>query len=107
MGSRWGGGRLAGARVLLPLAPVEIIDSGVNSPWYTMTALFFAVLWRPGSWPAILAAALIAFSAASSEILTVIYAPLLLIRLVGLPRLQAHPVTGALAFGLEVRRPSR
>jgi hypothetical protein len=42
---------LALAVVLLPVAPLEIADSGVNSPWYLLFALFWAVLWRPGTRP--------------------------------------------------------
>ena len=67
---------LAGAAlILLPLAPIEIADSAVGTPWYVLTALFFALLWRPKNWAGMTAAALVAFAAASSEILAVIYAP--------------------------------
>ncbi|MGH3204766.1 MAG: hypothetical protein ACRDP5_22355, partial [Streptosporangiaceae bacterium] len=38
---------LALAVMLLPVAQLEIADSGVNSPWYLLFALFWAVLWRP------------------------------------------------------------
>ena len=73
---------LAGAAlILLPLAPIEIADSAVGAPWYVLTALFFALLWRPKNWAGMTAAALVAFAAASSEILAVIYAPLVLLRL--------------------------
>ena len=85
---------LAGAAlILLPLAPIEIADSAVGAPWYVLTALFFALLWRPKNWAGMTAAALVAFAAASSEILAVIYAPLVLLRLVALPRWREHAVT--------------
>ena len=98
--SRWLRAMLGAALVLLPLAPLEIIDSGVNSPWYTLTALFFAILWRPKSWPGQLAAALIAFSAASSEVTAFFYAPLLIMRLVALPRWREQAVTAGWVAGL-------
>jgi hypothetical protein len=70
-----------------------------------VTTLFFAALWRPKSWPGMLAAALIAFYASSSEILAVLYAPLLLIRLVALPRWREHAVTAGWLAGLLVQVP--
>src|SRR2546429_5666281 len=51
------------------------------------------------------AAALVAFAAASSEILTVIYAPLVLLRLVALPRWREHAVTAGWLAGLLVQMP--
>lgn len=104
--SRWLRAMLAAALVLLPLAPLDIIDSGVDSPWYPMTALFFAALWRPRWWPGMLAAALIAFYATSSEIVGIIYAPLLLIRLVALPRWREHAVTVGWLAGMLVQVPA-
>ncbi len=38
---------LGTAVVLLPIAPMEIADSGVNTPWYLLLAVFWALLWRP------------------------------------------------------------
>jgi hypothetical protein len=96
----WARALLAGALILLPIAPLDIIDSGVDSPWYAMAALFFAVLWRPRSWPGMLAAALVAGYASSSEIVAIIYAPLLLIRLIALPRVRQHAVTAGWLLGL-------
>ncbi len=97
---------LAGvALILLPLAPIEIADSAVGAPWYVLTALFFALLWRPKNWAGMTAAALVAFAAASSEILAVIYAPLVLLRLVALPRWREHAVTAGWLAGLLVQMP--
>ncbi len=93
------------ALILLPLAPIEIVDSTVASPWYVLAALFFGVLWRPKSWVGMTAAALIAFAATSSEILAVIYAPLLLLRLIALPRWREHAVTAGWLAGLLVQVP--
>ena len=102
----WARALLGGALVLLPIAPLDIIDSGVDSPWYAMAALFFAVLWRPRSWPGMLAAALVACYAGSSEIVAVIYAPLLLIRLIALPRVREHAVTAGWLLGLMLQVPA-
>ena len=97
---------LAGtALILLPLAPIEPADSMVGAPWYALTALFFALLWRPKSWAGMTAAALVAFAAASSEILALIYAPLVLARVVALPRWREHAVTAVWLAGLLVQAP--
>jgi hypothetical protein len=104
--SRWLRAMLGAALVLLPLAPIDIADSGVDSPWYPMTALFFAALWRPRSKAGMVAAALIAFYATSSEIVAIIYAPLLLIRLVALPRWREHAVTAGWLAGLLAQLPA-
>ncbi len=101
----WARALLGGALVLLPIAPLEIIDSGVNSPWYALAALFFAVLWRPRSWPGMLAAALVACYASSSEIIALTYLPLLLIRLIALPRVREHAVTAGWLLGLVLQVP--
>jgi hypothetical protein len=101
----WARALLGGALVLLPIAPLEIIDSGVNSPWYALAALFFAVLWRPRSWPGMLAAALVAGYASSSEIIAFIYAPLLILRLLALPRVREHAVTAGWLLGLVLQVP--
>ena len=91
------------ALILLPLAPIEPADSMVGSPWYALTALFFALLWRPKSWAGMTAAALVAFAAASSEILVVVYAPLVLLRVIALPRWREHAVTAGWLAGLLVQ----
>jgi hypothetical protein len=101
----WARALLGGALVLLPIAPLDIIDSGVDSPWYAMAALFFAALWRPRSWPGMLAAALVACYASSSEIVALVYAPLLLIRVLALPRVREHAVTVGWLLGLVLQVP--
>jgi len=74
-------------------------------PWYAMVALFFATLWRPRSWPGVLAAALVACYATSSEIVALSYAPLLLVRLVALPRVREHAVTAGWLLGMVLQVP--
>lgn len=101
----WARALLSGALVLLPTAPLEIIDSGVNSPWYMLAALFFAILWRPRSRAGMLAAALVACYASSSEIIAFTYAPLLLIRVIALPRVREHAVTAGWLLGLLLQLP--
>ena len=103
--SRWLRALVGAALILLPLAPIEPADSTVGSPWYALTALFFALLWRPKNWAGMTAAALVAFAAASSEILVLIYAPLVLLRVVALPRWREHAVTAGWLAGLLVQVP--
>ena len=72
--------------LLLPVAQLEIADNGVNSIWYLLVALFWAALWRPrtpaGAW----VAAIVAFAAAASSSLALIYAPLFAARMLVVPR---------------------
>jgi hypothetical protein len=103
--SKWLRALVGAALILLPLAPIEIADNGVNSPWYALVALFFALLWRPKGWPGMTAAALVAFAASSSEILALIYGPLVLVRLVALPRWREQAVTAGWLAGLGVQLP--
>jgi hypothetical protein len=103
--SPWLRALVGAALILLPLAPIEIADSTVGSPWYVLTALFFGLLWRPKNRAGMMAAALIAFAAASSEILALIYAPLVLLRVVALPRWREHAVTAGWLAGLLVQVP--
>ncbi len=101
--SPWLRALVGAALILLPLAPIEIADCTVGSPWYVLTALFFGLLWRPKNRAGMMAAALVAFAAASSEILAVIYAPLVLLRVVALPRWREHAVTAGWLAGLLVQ----
>jgi hypothetical protein len=103
--SPWLRALVGAALILLPLAPIEIADSTVGCPWYAMAALFFGLLWRPKNWAGMTAAALVAFAAASSEILALIYAPLVLFRVVALPRWREHAVTAGWLAGLLVQVP--
>jgi hypothetical protein len=105
IGSPWLRVLAAAALILLPMAPIEIADNNVNSPWYTLAVLPVALLWRPRGWPGMTAAALIAFAAASAEILAVLCAPLVLLRLVALPRWREHAVTAGWLAGLAVQVP--
>jgi hypothetical protein len=96
---------LGAALVLLPIAPLELVGNGVNTPWYIMAALFWAVLWRPRTRAGMAVAATVAFAATSSVPLAVVYAPLLIIRAVTLPRLREHAVTAGWLAGWMVQVP--
>lgn len=104
--SPWLRAMLGAALILLPLAPIEMADSGVASPWYLLPAAFWAVMWRPRSRWGMLAAGLTAFAAASSEIVAVIYIPLLVIRVIALPRWREHAVTIGFMLGLLAQVPA-
>ena len=62
--------------LLLPVAQLEIADNGVNSIWYLLYALFWAALWQPRSRAGASVAAVVAFLAAASSSLALVYAPL-------------------------------
>jgi hypothetical protein len=96
---------LALAVVLLPVAQLEIADSGVNTPWYLLFALFWAVLWRPGTRAGMAGAAAVGFFTAASSTMSVIFAPLLMARVIAFPRLREHAVTAGWAAGCLLQVP--
>jgi hypothetical protein len=96
---------LALAVVLLPVAPLEIADSGVNTPWYLLFALFWAVLWRPRTRAGMAGAAAVGFFTAASTTMSVVFAPLLLARVIAFPRLREQAVTAGWAAGCLLQLP--
>jgi hypothetical protein len=94
---------LAAALVLLPIAPMELIGSGVETMWYLLPVLFWAVLWRPRTRPAMAVAAAAGFLAMASNILAVLLAPLLAARLYALRRPREHAVTAGWLAGFVVQ----
>jgi len=86
--------------VLLPVAQLEIADNGVNTIWYLLVALFWAALWRPRTRTGAAVAAVVAFAAAASTSLGLLFAPLFAARLVVVPRrLREHTATAGWALG--------
>lgn len=96
---------LALAVLLLPVALIEIADSGVNSPWYMLFALFWAILWRPKTRTGMAVAVAIGFFTAASTAMAVVFLPLLLARLIAIPRLREHAVTAGWAAGCLLQAP--
>jgi len=90
---------LGAALIFLPVAPLEVVGNGVNTPWYILAALFWAVLWRPRTPAGMALAALIGFAATSSDPLALVYAPLLAARVIALPRFREHAVTAGWLAG--------
>jgi hypothetical protein len=98
--SRWLRVLLGLSVLLLPVAPLEIADNGVNSIWYLLVALFWAALWRPRSRTGAAVAAVVAFAAASSSSLGLVYAPLFGARVLAVPgRGREHAATVGWALG--------
>jgi hypothetical protein len=98
--SRWLRALLGLSVVLLPVAPLEIADTGVNSIWYLLVALFWAALWRPRTKGGAAVAAVVAFAAAASTSLGLLFAPLFAARAAVLPRrLREHAATAGWALG--------
>ena len=94
---------LAVALVLLPIGPMELIGSGVNAPWYLLPVLFWAMLWRPRTRPAMAVAAAVGFLAMASNILAALLAPLLVARLYVLRRPREHAVSAGWLAGCLVQ----
>jgi hypothetical protein len=103
--SGWLRGLLAAAVLLLPVAPLEIADSGVNTPWYLLFALFWAALWRPRGCGGMVLAGAVAFLAGASTPLALALAPLLIVRVAALRRVHEHAVTAGLVAGLLLQVP--
>ena len=98
--SRWLRALLGLSVVLLPVAQLEIADNGVNSIWYLLVALFWAALWRPRTRAGAAVAAVVAFAAAASTSLALLYAPLFAARAAVVPRrLRDHAATAGWAAG--------
>ena len=94
---------LAVALVLLPIAPMELIGSGVETPWYLLPVLFWAMLWRPRTRPAMAVAAAVGLLTMASNILAALLAPLLVARLYALRRPREHAVTAGWLVGCLVQ----
>ncbi len=98
--SRWLRVLLGLSVVLLPVAQLEIADNGVNSIWYLLAALFWAALWRPRTRAGAAVAAVVAFAAAASSSLGLLFAPLFAARALVVPRrLREHAATAGWAAG--------
>ncbi|HEY7263569.1 MAG TPA: hypothetical protein VH589_19035, partial [Trebonia sp.] len=94
---------LAVALVLLPVAPMELIGSGVETPWYLLPVLFWAMLWRPRTRSAMAVAAAVGFLTMASNILAALLAPLLVARLYVLRRPREHAVSAGWLAGCLVQ----
>jgi hypothetical protein len=98
--SRWLRGLLGLSVVLLPVAQLEIADNGVNAIWYLLAALFWAALWRPRTRAGAAVAAVVAFAAAASSSLGLLFAPLFAARAIVVPRRpREHAATAGWALG--------
>ena len=97
---------LGAAVVLLPIAPMEIADSGVNTVWYLLIGVFWALLWRPRARGGRAVAALVAFAAAASNGVVIMLAPLVALRLFVLRRPLDHVVSAAWLAGCLLQAPA-
>ncbi len=98
--SRWLRALVGLSVVLLPVAQLEIADNGVNSIWYLLVALFWAALWRPRTGAGAAVAAVVAFAAAASTSLALLFAPLFAARAIVVPRRpREHAATAGWALG--------
>jgi hypothetical protein len=91
--------------VLSPVALLEIADSDVGTPWYLLFALFWAVLWRPRTRARMAGAAAVGFFTAASTTMSIVFAPLLLARVIAFPRRREHAVTAGWAAGCLLQMP--
>jgi hypothetical protein len=97
---------LGAAIVLMPIATMEIADSAVGAPWYLMLATFWALLWRPRTRAGLAIAALVAFAASSSEVVSLLFIPLVAARLIAVRRPREHAVIAGWLAGCLVQVPA-
>src|SRR5262249_18665703 len=97
---------LAVAVVLLPIAPLGLAAHAVGTPWDLMFASVLALLWRPTSRAGLAAPALGCFGAMSSQFVAILLAPLVLARLIALPRLREQAPTLGWLAGLAMQAPA-
>ncbi|MGC8626264.1 MAG: hypothetical protein ACP5VR_01710 [Acidimicrobiales bacterium] len=91
---------LVAAMVLLPVASVEMLDNLVNTPWWLLFAAFWALLWRPTHPLGKLVAAVVCLLAVGSEPLAGLLLPLVVARVVALPRAKEQAASVGFALGL-------
>jgi hypothetical protein len=101
--SRWLRAGLAAGVVLLPSAVIEVANTGVDAPWYLLFAAFWALLWRPRTMAGRLLAAGLCFAAASSQLLVIVLAPLVLARVLVLRRWPEHAATAGWLAGVTLQ----
>jgi hypothetical protein len=91
---------LVAGMVLLPVANVELLNNLVNVPWWLFFATFWALLWRPRSWPGRACAAGLCFVAAASEALVGLFLPLAVARVTALRQPREQAPSAGLLLGL-------
>jgi hypothetical protein len=84
---------LAVSVLLLPTALYEITNSDVNTIWYLLFATFWALLWRPRSRAGRVLAGLVCLLTALSNVLAIAYLPLVVARVIALPRVREQAAT--------------
>jgi hypothetical protein len=89
--------------ILLPIAVIEIANTSVNSSWYLLFALFWVLIWRYRSPTGMVVAAIVGFAAMSSQGLAVLYAPLVAMRMIALPRLREQAATAGWLAGFALQ----
>jgi hypothetical protein len=97
---------LGASVILLPTALSSIANTGVNSIWYLLFAAFWALVWRPRSPAAAVIAGLVCFAAASSNALAALYLPLVVARVIALPRIREQAATIGLIAGGALQLPA-
>jgi hypothetical protein len=91
---------LSGAVILVPVGQAEVTNNAANLHWFLMFAAFWVLLWRPRHPLALATGALVVFLAGASDPLTILLAPLAVVRLVVLRGWRDRLFSVAFAAGL-------
>ncbi|HEV2377766.1 MAG TPA: hypothetical protein VGS19_37090 [Streptosporangiaceae bacterium] len=94
---------LAASVILLPTAVIEIANTDVNTSWYLLFTTFWLLLWRPRARAGMTVAFIIGFAAMTAQGLAVLYAPLVAMRVIALPRLREHAAAAGWFTGLALQ----
>lgn len=92
-------GALALGMLLLPAAGIETTIAACNTHWYLIFASFWALLWRPPGAGGILCATVVVLLGVLSDPFVVLFAPIVLLRLLALPRWREQVVSIAFVLG--------
>lgn len=93
---------LAAAILLLPIATGELLDNIVNVSWWLFIACFWALLWRPTSVAGRLVACVTCLLCTASDPAALIFLPIVLARLLALPRIREQAATIGYFAGLSL-----
>lgn len=95
---------LAASMIVLPTTARETLDNTANLHWYLIFAAFWVLLWRPSSRTERFVGCLVLASAALSDPLTLVLAPLAVARWITLPHRgeRAFTVTFAATMGVQL-----
>ena len=91
---------LAATLIFLPVGTAEVLDNVANLHWFLIYAAFWVLLWKPEQPWEIAAGAITVLLAGASDPLTVLLAPVAVLRILSVRGVRHHLITAAWGAGL-------